>query len=92
MMHGHGKSDRPIGPEKPPNKAVVVTATEVVEGRGLAKGNLLKRNMPRTQSRSSMPSALERIRHARIKDESELYHSYSLLSVSVITQGKSRMR
>jgi hypothetical protein len=91
MMHGHGKSDSPIVPEKPTNEARP-EAKESVEGRGLAKGNLLERNMPRTQSRSSMPSALERIRDARIKDESELYHSYSLLSVSVITQGKSRMR
>ena len=85
MMHGHRKSDRPIGPEKPPNKAVVAAA-EVVEGRGLAKGNLLKRNMPRTQSRSSMPSALERIRQAAKSYRSERsYHSYALARWGVFT-------
>jgi hypothetical protein len=59
MMHGHGKSDRPIVPAKPPNEAEP-EAKEAVEGRGLAKGNLLKRNMIRTLSRQSMSSALER--------------------------------
>src|SRR5439155_18890154 len=34
-------------------------AAEVVEGRGLAKGNLPERNVRRTQSRESTPSALE---------------------------------
>jgi RNA-directed DNA polymerase len=61
MMHGHGKSDSPIVPTKPPNEAEP-EAKEVVEGRGLAKGNWLKRNMSRTQSRPGMLSALERIR------------------------------
>jgi len=32
MMHGHGKSDSSIVPEKPPNEAVP-EAKEVVEGR-----------------------------------------------------------
>jgi hypothetical protein len=50
MMHGHGKSDSSIGPAKPPNKAGP-EAKEAVEERGLAKGNLLERNMYRTQSR-----------------------------------------
>jgi len=34
---------------------------EGVEGRGLAEGNLSQQNMPRTQDRAGMPSALERI-------------------------------
>jgi hypothetical protein len=58
MMHGHGKSDRPIVPAKPPNEAEP-EAKEAVEGRGLAKGNLLKRNRTRTLRRQSMSSALE---------------------------------
>ena len=49
-MHGHGQSDRPIVPAKPPNEAEP-EAKEAVEGRGLAKGNLPKRNMFRTLSR-----------------------------------------
>ena len=53
MMNGSGKSDRPIGPEKPPNKAGVAAA-EVVEERGLAKGNLHQQNRRRTQFRESL--------------------------------------
>ena len=47
-----------IVPRKPPNKA---QAAEEVEGRGLAKGNLLEQNAPRTQSRRGVLSALERV-------------------------------
>jgi RNA-directed DNA polymerase len=38
-MNGRGKSDGPIVPGKPPNKAGQ-PAAEAVEGRGLAKGGL----------------------------------------------------
>jgi RNA-directed DNA polymerase len=63
MMHDCGKSDSPVVPGKPPNKAAE-PATEEVEGRGLAKGNLLEQNASRTQGRRSKgaPSALERVR------------------------------
>ena len=70
MMHGHGKSDSPIVPAKPPNKAGA-KAEVVVEGRGLAKGNSPKRNMSRTQSRNHMSSTLERIRQAASRDRNE---------------------
>jgi hypothetical protein len=46
MMNGPGKSDSPAVPGKPSNKAVE-TATEAVEGRGLAKGSPPKRNTDR---------------------------------------------
>src|SRR5437899_4172949 len=92
MMHGHGKSDRPIVPAKPPNE-VEPEAKEAVEGRGLAKGNAPKRNMSQTQSWMSMFNALERIRQAVMKDGSDrCCHSYSSASTGVITQGKSRMQ
>ena len=65
MMNGHGKSDRPIVPEKSPNKAGRPGA-EGMEGRGLAKGNLRQRNAPRTPSRNGAPSALERVRQASL--------------------------
>jgi RNA-directed DNA polymerase len=68
MMNERGKSDRPIVPEKSPNKARG-TATEEAEGRGLAKGNLSQPNAPRTLSRTSAPSALERVRQAAKKDK-----------------------
>ena len=61
MMHGHGKPDSSIVRTKPPNEAEP-EAKEAVDGRGLAKGNLLERNMSRTQSRKHKCSALERIR------------------------------
>jgi group II intron reverse transcriptase/maturase len=58
-------------------------AKEAVEERGLAKGNLLKRNMPRTQSRTNVPSALERIRQAARRDRRQrftalLHHVYDV--------------
>ena len=54
-------------PEKPSNKTGRAVA-EAVEGRGLAKGNTDEQNAPRTQSRTSAPSALDRVREAARKD------------------------
>jgi hypothetical protein len=63
-MNDPGKSDRPTVPTKQPNKAGKPGA-EVVEGRGLAKGNTDEQNASRTQSRShGMPSELDRVREA----------------------------
>jgi len=83
MMDGHGKSDRPIVPAKPPNEAEPEEAKEAVEGRGLAKGKAPERNMCRTQSRRSMSSALERIRQAARGDKRQrftalLHHGYDV--------------
>jgi len=61
MTHGRGKSDCPIVPEKPPNKAGGSVA-EAVEGRGRAKGKPHQQNASRTQSRNGASNALERIR------------------------------
>jgi len=58
MTNGPGKSDRPVVPEKSPNKAGQ-PAAEGMEGRGLAKGNLPQQNASRTPSRKDAPSALE---------------------------------
>jgi RNA-directed DNA polymerase len=82
MMHGHGKSDRPDVPAKPPNEAEP-EAKEAVEGRGLAKGKTPERNMSRTQGRSGMSSALERIRQAARRDRRQrftalLHHVYDV--------------
>jgi RNA-directed DNA polymerase len=82
MMHGHGKSDSSIVPTKPPNEAEP-EAKEAVEERGLAKGNLLERNVSRTQSRQGMSSALERIRQAARRDKRQrftalLHHVYDV--------------
>jgi RNA-directed DNA polymerase len=82
MMHGDGKSDTPIVPGKPPNRAAG-PAAEVVEGRGVAKGNSEERNVLRTQSRESTPSTLSRVRDAARRDRKMqftalLHHVYSL--------------
>ena len=44
-MHDRGKSDRPVVPAKPPNKAAAAAA-EAVEGRGPAKGNAAGKTRP----------------------------------------------
>src|SRR5437899_1576529 len=82
MTNGPGKSDRPAVPAKSPNKAGQPAAEEM-EGRGLAKGNLLQQNASRTPSREDAPSALERVRQAASKDKklrftALLHHIYNL--------------
>jgi hypothetical protein len=63
MTNEQGKSDSLVVPEKLPNKAPK-GAAEAMEGSGLAKGNLLGQNTHRTLSRTSVSSALERVRQA----------------------------
>jgi hypothetical protein len=49
-MHGSGKSDRPIDTEEAvEQKRVGFPLAEIVEGRGLAKGNLFQQNKFWTQ-------------------------------------------
>ena len=67
MMHGLGKSDSAIVPEKWPNNAGA-PAAEAMEGRVLAKGNTREQNAHRTQCRISAPSALDRVRQAARRD------------------------
>jgi RNA-directed DNA polymerase len=82
MTNGPGKSDSPTVPGKSPNKAGPPVA-EGMEGKGLAKGNLLPQNVSRTPSRNDAPSALERVRQAAKKDRklrftALLHHIYNL--------------
>ena len=80
MVNGHGKSDGPVVPVKPPNKADG-PAAEAVEGRGLAKGNPLTRNASRTQSRTNAHSTLERVRQAARREQrftALLHHVYDV--------------
>src|SRR5215218_9040131 len=67
-MHGHGKSDRPVVPAKPPNNAGV-PAAEVVEGRGLGKGNAASKTHPGHRAGVSAPSALDRVRRVAGQDK-----------------------
>ena len=82
MMNEPGKSDRSIVPERSPNKTSTPVA-EGKEGRDLAKGNRRQQNTQRTQSRGSVPSALERVRAVARKDKGTrftalLHHVYDL--------------
>ena len=81
-MNAGGKSDRPVVPEKSPNKAEG-TAAEAMEGRGGTKGNLLEGNTLRTQGRDGVHSALERVRQVAREDKKQrftalLHHVYDI--------------
>ena len=67
-MDEHGKSDKPILPEKTTNKAGK-SAAEWSEERGLAKENRRQQNAFRTQRRGDVHSALERVREAARKNK-----------------------
>lgn len=61
VVHAGEKSDTPVVPKKPPNNGD--DPAEVVEGRGVAKGNVNKNPASRTQSRNSCASmGLEGVR------------------------------
>jgi RNA-directed DNA polymerase len=82
MTNDRGKSDSLVVPGKSPNKVAQATA-EVMEGRGLAKGNPAESNTSRTQRRTDVPSALERIRQAASRDRKAqftalLHHVYDV--------------
>jgi group II intron reverse transcriptase/maturase len=82
MTDRRGKSDSPVVPKKPSNKIGRLVA-EMVEGRGLTKGNSPECNAPRTQSRVGALSALERIRQAARRDRKRrftalLHHVYDV--------------
>jgi len=66
-MHDHGKSDRPIVPAKPPNKPAQAGA-EVVEGRGLPKGNTASESRPGRSAGLGVSSDLDRVRQVARKD------------------------
>lgn len=94
MMDGRGKSDRPIQPEKPSNKAPE-RAAETAEERGLAEGNSPERNALRTQSRESALSALERVRQAARRDRKQrftalLHHVYDIDRLRTAYHGLTR--
>src|SRR5277367_460767 len=68
MMYDLRKSDGPVVPAKPSNKAEP-SAAEGVEGRGPAEGNTDEQNVPRTQRRiEGARSALDRVRQRARQD------------------------
>jgi len=62
-MHGDGKSDRPVVPAIPPNKAAQAAA-EAGEERGRAKGNTDSKTPPGRSAGDEASSALGRVREA----------------------------
>ena len=69
MMYGQRKSDSPIVPVKSPNNAAPAAA-EAMEGRGEAKGNVVRGSTCQTQSWESVSPALDRIRETAKQDKS----------------------
>ena len=67
-MNERGKSDGPVVPAKPPNKAAGAAA-EVVEGRGPAEGNTASKTRPGHGAGSDVPSALDRVREVARRDK-----------------------
>ena len=66
-MHEAGSPDSPIVPTKSANKGAQASA-ESMEGRDGAKGNTIQQTTSRTQSRTGVPHALERVRQAARRD------------------------
>ncbi len=73
VMHNSQQSDGLIVPMKPPNETGSTTVEEGVEGRSPAKGNTAEQNAPRTQCRTSAPSALNRVQEAARKDRKQRF-------------------
>jgi group II intron reverse transcriptase/maturase len=76
VINATEKSDTPVVPKKPPNKG---KPAEVVEERGVAKGNAGEPPAGRTQSRETASTGLEGIREAarrsrRMKFTTLLHH------------------
>ena len=67
-MNERGKSDGPVVPAKPANKAAVAAA-EAVEERGPAKGNTASKTRPGHSAGSGAPSALDRVREVARRDK-----------------------
>src|SRR5258708_39872360 len=67
-MNERGKSDNLVVPAKPPNKAGGPVA-EVVEGRGLAKGNTDGLTRPGRSAGQGAPNGLDRVRDVARRDK-----------------------
>ena len=71
MMDDRRKSDTAVVPGKSGNADA--SRADATEGRAVAKGNSPERNVLRTQSRASTPSALERVRQAAQRDRKQRF-------------------
>src|SRR5260221_12918143 len=67
-MHERGKSDGPVVPAIPPDKAARAAA-EAGEERGPAKGNTAGETRPGRSAGSGVPSELGRVREVAVRDK-----------------------
>jgi group II intron reverse transcriptase/maturase len=67
-MNERGKSDSPVVPANPPNKATQVVA-EVGEERGLAKGNMTDPTHPGHRAGQGVSNGLDRVREVARRDK-----------------------
>ena len=67
-MNERGKSDSPVVPANPPNKATQVVA-EVGEERGLAKGNMTDPTRPGHRAGQGVSNGLDRVREVARRDK-----------------------
>ena len=67
-MNDHGKSDVPVVPTNPPNKAATAVV-EVGEGRGTAKGNTGCLPRPGHRAGSGVSQGLDRVREVARRDK-----------------------
>ena len=78
-MHEQGKSDSPVVPARPPNKAA---AAEAAEERGLAEGNADSTTHAGRSAGHDAPSGLDRVREVARRDKearfTALLHHVSL--------------
>ena len=84
MMDDRRTSDTAVVPGKSGNADA--SRADATEGRVVAKGNSPERNALRTQSRTSTPSALERVRQVAQRDRKQrftalLHHVYDVARV-----------
>lgn len=86
-MNERGKSDSPVVPAKPLNKTSVA---EVVEGRGLAKGNTASTTRSGHRAGPGAPNGLDRVRESARKDKGN--HPFPDARFHVRTQGRSPVR
>ena len=69
-MNEHGKSDSSVVPVKPPNKAMAgAIVAEVVEERGLAKGNTDSTTRPGHSAGPDVSNGLDRVREVARQDK-----------------------
>ncbi len=83
-MNERRQSDKPVVPKKRPNKGRDASrSAEDVKGRGLAKGNSIRRSRTRAQIRNVLNQKMDRVRQVAVERKDEKFttlwhHVYSV--------------